>query len=58
MASRLSISTDAVRAAGREAEGMNTNLSVEEAPATAPEPAAVPRAALLAEAIGYAAVPW
>jgi len=54
MASRLSISTDAVRAAGREAEGMNTNLAVEEAPATAPEPAAVPRAALLAEVIGYA----
>ena len=54
MASRLSISADAVRAAGREAEGMNTNLAVEEAPATAPEPAAAPRAALLAEAIGYA----
>ena len=33
---------------------MNTNLSAEKAPATAPEPAAVPRAALLAEAIGYA----
>jgi hypothetical protein len=33
---------------------MNTNLSAEEAPATAPEPAAVPRAALLAEVIGYA----
>ena len=33
---------------------MNTKLSVEEAPATAPEPAAVPRAALLAEVIGYA----
>jgi hypothetical protein len=54
MASRLSICADAVRAAGRDAEGMNTKLSVEEAPATAPEPAAVPRAALLAEAIGYA----
>jgi hypothetical protein len=54
MASRLSIRTDAVRAAGRDAEGMNTNLSAEEAPATAPEPAAVPRAALLAEVIGYA----
>ena len=33
---------------------MNTNLSAEEAPATAPEPAAAPRAALLAEVIGYA----
>ena len=54
MASRLSICADAVRAAGRDAEGMNTKLSVEEAPATAPEPAAVPRTALLAEAIGYA----
>jgi hypothetical protein len=54
MASRLSICADAVRPAGRDAEGMNTKLAVEEAPATAPEPAAVPRAALLAEAIGYA----
>ncbi|HEV8222062.1 MAG TPA: hypothetical protein VGQ05_17465 [Streptosporangiaceae bacterium] len=33
---------------------MNTKLAVEETPATAPEPAAVPRAALLAEVIGYA----
>jgi hypothetical protein len=33
---------------------MNTNLSAEEAPATAPEPATAPRAALLAEGIGYA----
>lgn len=33
---------------------MNTKLSAGEAPATAPEPAAAPRAALLAEAIGYA----
>jgi len=33
---------------------MNTNLSAEKAPATAPEPAGAPRAALLAEAIGYA----
>lgn len=33
---------------------MNTNLSAEEAPATAPEPDPVPRAALLAETIGYA----
>lgn len=54
MASRLSICADAVRAASRDSEGMNTNLSAEEAPATAPEPAAVPRAALLAEVIGYA----
>jgi hypothetical protein len=54
MASRLSICADAVRAAGRDAEGMNTKLAVEETPATAPEPAAVPRAALLAEVIGYA----
>jgi len=51
---RLSISADAVRAASRDSEGMNTNLSAEEAPATAPEPAPVPRAALLAEVIGYA----
>jgi hypothetical protein len=50
----LSISTDAVRAASRDAEGMNTKLSAENPPATAPEPAAVPRAALLAETIGYA----
>ena len=54
MASRLSICADAVQAASRDSEGMNTNLSAEEAPATAPEPAAVPRAALLAEVIGYA----
>jgi len=54
MASRLSICADAVRSASRDSEGMNTNLSAEEAPATAPEPAAVPRAALLAEVIGYA----
>jgi hypothetical protein len=54
MASRLSISTDAVRAASRDAESMNTKLSAEETPATAPEPATVPRAALLAETIGYA----
>jgi hypothetical protein len=54
MASRLSICADAVQAASRDPEGMNTNLSAEEAPATAPEPAAVPRAALLAEVIGYA----
>src|SRR5690242_20723240 len=33
---------------------MNTNLSAEKAPATAPGPAAAPRAALLAEAVGYA----
>jgi len=33
---------------------MNTNLSAEKAPATAPEPATAPRAALLAEVIGYA----
>jgi len=50
----LSISTDAVRAASRDAEGMNTNLSAEKAPATAPGPAAAPRAALLAEVVGYA----
>ena len=33
---------------------MNTNLSAEKAPATAPGPAAAPRAALLAEVVGYA----
>jgi len=33
---------------------MNTKLSAEDAPATAPEPAPVPRAALLDEVIGYA----
>src|SRR5262249_45670451 len=54
MASRLSTSTDAGRAASRDAERMNTKLSADDAPATAPEPAPGPRTALLAEAIGYA----